>query len=96
MLEFVEQVMDVPLIVLPDMNQADIDRAWEEYCLRQSALDEFYSGIRGGHWDAGHVEMLMDMLEFQEIDPLEFADTVIQNVESVLSGVVPVAADVVG
>lgn len=96
MLYTAEQVMECPLIVLPDMNDIDLDRAWDEMCLRQKALEDFYSGIREGQWDAGHVEMTLDMLAEHEIDPLEFAEVVIDNIEFVLSNDVPVAADVFG
>lgn len=81
-----EQVMECPMIVMADMSQGDIERAWNEMMIRQKALEEFYEGIREGHWDAGHVEMLCDMLAEHEIDPLEFAEVVIDNVEFVLGG----------
>lgn len=96
MLYSAEQVMECPMIVTTDMSQGDIDRAWAEHCQRQKAVEQFYDGIREGHWDAGHVEYLLDMLAEQEIDPLEFAEVVIDNVGFVLSGQCSVASDVVG
>lgn len=96
MLLTAEQVMECPLIILPDMNQADIDREWEAMLLRQRAVEEFYEGVRVGRWDAGHVEAMLDMLAEHEIDPLEFAGVVIDNVGFVLGGGCAIAADVAG
>lgn len=33
-----------PLIVLPDMSQADIDAAWDDMVRRSKATDEFLNG----------------------------------------------------
>jgi len=96
MLLTAEQVMEMPLIILPDMNQVDIDREWDAMCVRQSLVENFYENIRVGRWDAGQVEEMLDCIAEHQIDPYEFADTVVENVELVLSGGCAVASDVVG
>ena len=96
MLLTAEQVMECPLIILPDMNQVDIDQEWQAMCIRQKKLEDFYEGIRDGRWDKGHVEELLDCLAEHAIDPLEFAGVVIENVGFVLSGGCDIAPDVVG
>lgn len=61
-----------PLIVLPDMSQADIDAAWDDMIRRSKATDEFLAG------EIGFSEF-SEYLDHDEIDVEDYLEAWSEN-----------------
>lgn len=60
------------LIEHPDFNQADQKAEVEMLFQRQSMIEDVYDGVESA-------DTLLDLLEFQGIDPVFYVDTCVEN-----------------
>lgn len=70
---------DTYLIENPDFNETDQRQQIEQLFFRQRAIQSLVSGDLSP-------EELLDLLEFQDIDPVAYVDCVTQNLDFVLRG----------
>lgn len=71
------KLIDTPLIVVPDMTEADIDAAWDEHVQRVRMTDQFLAGTLDP-------ETYLDFMCEQGIEPEEVLDQAEANLEFVI------------
>ncbi|MEB3338972.1 MAG: hypothetical protein VKJ46_15990 [Leptolyngbyaceae bacterium] len=58
----------------PDFNEADQRAEVEQLFQRQSMIEDVWEGLESA-------DTLLDLLEFQGIDPVEYVQTCVENVQ---------------
>lgn len=75
-----------------DFNGADFAAECEKAFQRQKAADRFFKNLRSGSVSPGDAECFFDQLAADDIEPIDYLDSVTENIQLVMADGRPIKA----